>query len=398
MKKTCVIACIVALGVLSPAAHAQNGTEQAKALFLAGAAAYEAKNYIGAIRAFEGAQQLAPRPANLFSLAQAHRRQYALDSIPAHRTAAIDLFREYVKQVPKGEGRHDDAERALEELGATQQPQQEVASVSINSSGTPHAHVSLDGAAAVDAPLIGPTTPGKHHAVISADGYTSEERDVTAVTGQIVAVDVPLREKLARLVINAPTGAAIVVDGRPAGETPLAAPLAIGAGAHVVAITKNGHEGWVSELDLARGEDRKIDAPLPTTKQRTIALALLVAGGVAVVGGATCAALAKFYLDQANGIVASGKTQQLQLDPDYNNWKFDVDARGAMLIASAASFASAVVFAGTGLALYVFDKPSTTAAMSEHTNKPTERKTPTDLTITPVATWNSVGVSALLRF
>jgi hypothetical protein len=398
-KRRYVIAFALALGAFFPAARAQaqNGTEQAKALFLAGAAAYEHKDYLGAIRAFEGAQQLAPRPANLFSLAQAHRRQYAIDSIPTHRSSAIDLFREYVKQVPKGTARYDDAQRALEELGAAPQAQQEVASVSINSSGTPHAHVSLDGAPAVDAPLIGTTTPGKHHAIISADGYANEERDVIAVTGQIVAVDVPLREKPARLVINAPSGAVIVIDGRPAGETPLAAPLAIGAGAHVVAISKNGHEGYVSELDLARGEDRKIDAPLPATKQRSIALALLVTSGVAVIGGATCAALAKVYLDQANGIVARGATVQLTLD-DYNAYRFAVDTRGAMLIATAASFASAIVFAGTGLALYVFDKPSTTAHTAEHTDKPTDHKTPTDLTITPVASWNTVGVSALLRF
>src|SRR5450432_522752 len=151
------------LVTLAAPAHAQD-VEQAKALFLAGAAAYEKHEYGAAIQAFEGAQRLAPRAPIVFSLAQAHRRQFYVDGNADHQRAAIDLFRDYIKQVPTG-GRHDDAMRALQELGAlAPQHTHDVASVSINSSGTPGARIALDGATAVDAPLIGPVTAGKHHA------------------------------------------------------------------------------------------------------------------------------------------------------------------------------------------------------------------------------------------
>jgi len=155
------------LALAAPRLAFADDVARAKTLFLAGAAAYERHDYVGAIEAFEGAQKLAPRPAIVFSLAQAHRRQFYADGNTDHQRAAIDLFREYIKDVPSG-GRHEDAMRALQELGAlAPQAASVVARVSINSSGTPGARVSLDGADPVAAPLIGPVKAGPHRAVIS---------------------------------------------------------------------------------------------------------------------------------------------------------------------------------------------------------------------------------------
>jgi hypothetical protein len=379
----------------APRVARADSVEQAKALFSAGAAAYDKHDYVGAIRAFEGAQQLAPRPAIVFSLAQAHRRQFYVDGNAAHQKTAIDLFRDYVKEVPSG-GRHEDAMRALQELGALS-PQQDVASVSINASGTPGARVALDGAAPVEAPLIGPVSPGKHHAVVSADGFVTEARDITAISGQIVALDVPLKEKLARVEIVAPSGAAVDVDGRPSGETPLAAPLELGAGPHLIAITKNGHDAYASELELGRGEQRRISAPLPASRQRTIAIDLLLASGALAVGGGVSAALAAVYLGQANDVLALKNSQNIGA-PDVARYNQAVDFRAAFLVATAASFGTAAVLAATGLVLYVFDKPTVSAVKSEKA-KPTERKpVPADLAVSPLLSPSTVGVSALLRF
>ena len=398
MKRTAFATALLLLLAADARAQDANAVEQAKALFNAGAAAYERHDYSGAIRAFEGAQQKAPRPAIVFSLAQAHRRQFYVDGNAAHQKAAIELFRQYAKDVPSG-GRHEDAMRALQELGALS-PQQEVASISVNASGTPKARVSLDGAPPVEAPLIGPVSPQKHHVVITADGFVTEERDITAINGQIVALDVPLKEKPAIVTVTSQAGAAVQVDGRPAGETPLLAPLELASGAHLITLTKNGRQPFSSEVELARGETRKLDAPLPTTKQRSIAIGMLVSSAVVLVGGGVCAGFAAGFANAAQSIYSKIGNVNITAN-EAAQYATDKDLRNGMLYATGISFATAGVLAATGLVLYVFDTPTPTAP--SHTERgptaPTEHKTePTEISIAPLVSPNVVGASALVRF
>jgi tetratricopeptide (TPR) repeat protein len=396
MKRAAIAMSLFLLCARGASAQDANAVEQAKALFNAGAAAYERHDYAGAIRAFEGAEQKAPRPAIVFSLAQAHRRQFYVDGNAAHQKTAIELFKQYAKDVPSG-GRHEDAMRALQELGALS-PQQEVASVSVNASGTPNARIALDGAPSVEAPLIGPVTPTKHHVVVTADGFVTEERDITAVNGQIVALDVTLKEKPAVVTIAAPGGAAVQVDGRPVGETPLLAPLQLGSGAHLITLAKNGHDAFSSELDLARGESRTLTAPLPTTKQRSIAIGMLVSSGIVALGGGVCAGFAAGFFNAAQSINSKIGKVNITAD-DASSYATYKDLRLAMLYASGISFATAAVLAATGLVLYVFDSPVPSAPRTERGPKPTEHKTePTEISIVPTIGPNAFGASALLRF
>ena len=388
-------AAIVLICAMWPSAAWAEDTEQAKALFAAGAAAYDQHDYAGAIRAFEGAQKAAARPQIEFSLAQAHRRAFYVDGNADHQKAAIDLFRDYVKQVPSG-GRHEDAMRALQELGALS-PQRDATSVSINSSGTPGARVSLDGEPSLAAPLIEPTRAGKHHAVISADGFVSEERDIMAVEGQIVALDVPLKEKQARVVLTAPSGATVSVDGRAVGDMPVA-PIDLPSGTHVLTLTKNGHDAYSHEIELGRGEQRRVDAPLPVTKQRVIAEALLVTSAVTVVAAASFAVIAATYLAQAEAILTKKGQQNIDIN-DYNAYNDARSNRTTWLDTAAASFAGAGVLAVTGLVLFVFDRPSAPSPSEERKTKPTEHKAvPMYLAFTPLLSPTMLGASAQLRF
>lgn len=397
MRRACAI--LLACVTVASAARAQAQTpaqlEQAKALFTAGAAAYEKHDYTGAIRAFEGANQIAPRPAIAFSLAQAHRRQFYVDGNNAHQKTAIELFRAYVKDMPSG-GRHEDAMRALQELGALS-PQQDVANVSINASGTPGAHVSIDGAPLAEVPLIGPVSAGKHNVTISADGFVTETREITAVNGQIVPLDVPLKEKPAVITIAAPSGVTLSIDGRVSTES-ATRPIELGSGAHVVSLVKNGHEAFSAQVYLARGESRRLDVRMPATRQRSIAIGTLVASAVVVVGAATCAALADAYLQQAQTIDNLGRrgniTEQNRLD--YNN---ALELRRDFLTAAGIGFVGAGVLAAVGVVLYVFDTPSPNAVkMEQHAPKVPEKKTEPDLAIAPILSPNVLGASALVRF
>jgi hypothetical protein len=395
------LAAALVLAIATPAL-ADEATDQAKMLFSAGAAAYEKRDYNMAIQAFDAAQRLAPRPAIVFSLAQAHRRQYYAAGKADELKAAVDGFREYIKEVPSG-GRHEDAMQALQELGANADRghEQDVASVSINSSGTRGAHIIVDGGMPSEPPLIGPLATGAHRVVIAADGYVTETRDITAVAGKMVALDVPLKEKPAHVVLNAPGGAKVDMDGRPMGDTPLSAPIETTPGAHLLSVTKNGHDAFIREIELGRGEDRRLDAPLPSSRQRKIALAMI---GTAAVAGVTSAAFLSVMIveqAQANQLVNLQATRALTKDEaaSYTDLR---QTRNDWAVVTGATFVGAAALGVVGLLLYAFDPPSTSSAhhdMDQPKPKTTpEHKEPTELAIAPIVTPSTLGVSALLKF
>src|SRR5206468_6795596 len=90
----------------------------AKKYFDAGRQAYEAGDYQAATAAFEESYALSPRPAIVFSIAQAYRQQYFVDRDASKLRRAIALFTEYLNEVPKG-GRRNDALRNRSDLEET---------------------------------------------------------------------------------------------------------------------------------------------------------------------------------------------------------------------------------------------------------------------------------------
>ena len=404
---------VAMLAASAPARADTNPVQQAKALFSAGASAYDKGDYVAAIQAFEGAAKLAPRPALVFSLAQAHRRQYYIDSKAEHLRAAVDLYRAYLEQAPEG-NRRADASQALQELGPAAQKLggdheatkvQEPARISIHSSGTPGARVSLDGGKTVEAPLIGPVPAGKHTVVISAEGFFDETREVTAVDGTIIAEDVALRERPALVtLLRADDGARVEVDGRFVSTTPLHAPLEIAPGSHLLTVTKNGHEAFARDLDLGRGETRTLDAKLAPSKQRSVAAWLFGAGGVAVVAGGAFLTVAMVEEGNASSILDSRATRNLTA-ADLDRYDAARRARTSWTVASVAGFASGAVLAATALVLYLFDPPSTpSAARRDDAPKPAgapqRRVEPAEvgLGFTPWLAPNFIGGGAEVRF
>jgi len=96
--------------------HAQdNPLDKAREYFQAGAQAYAVGEFAAATQAFEQAYQLVPRPAVLFSIAQAERKQYFLDHQPEHLHKAIGPYKRYLDEEPQS-GRKSDAVQALSEL------------------------------------------------------------------------------------------------------------------------------------------------------------------------------------------------------------------------------------------------------------------------------------------
>ncbi len=408
MKRALIVtASMIALALAVPARA--DDVEQAKSLFAAGASAYEKGDFIGAIQAFEGAQKLAPRPAIMFSLAQAHRRQYYVDGKAEHLRAAVELYRKYIADAPQG-NRRADASQALAELaplaerlggGSSEGPKaKEPARLSINSSGTPNAKVSLDGAAPVDAPLIGPVAPGAHKVRIFAEGFIDELRDVTAVDGTMIAQDVPLREQPAEITLKTDAGAKVDVDGRTEGTTPLARPLSLTAGAHWITVTKNGREAFAQEVTVARGEKKTLDATLPGSRQRTTATVVLLSGVAAVVAGGAFMTVALVQEAKATNILEQQGVNALTPN-DLDRYDSARKARASWTTASIVGFGAGAALLAAGLVLWVFDAPHVgTAPRRDDGPKtgPSRKVEPVEVGFAPAFGPGYVGGAASLTF
>jgi hypothetical protein len=327
---------IVCAGVLvvtrdatgQPAAT-EGETDRAKVLYAAGASAYAAGNFGAAVQALKEAYDLAPRPTVLFSLAQAERQLYTLERQPALLRDAIGHYRTYVEQTPQG-GRRTDAVEVLGEL------ESEAAHVAADSPKAEPAHaaatrlmitaravgavVSIDGAEHDESPVIEETRPGPHQVVTRAPGYFEDARTVTSIEGSLVAVEVTLRERAARVDLDVPDGTEVLLDGKSMGTAPLDA-LDVAAGTHLLGFSRAGYVPELRTFAAQRGASIEVAAKLRMTAQRKVAYAILGVGAAGAVAGAVATVVTLVAENQAKDIAgdaAAGNISQAQLD-DYNS-------------------------------------------------------------------------------
>lgn len=410
MKKT-LVALAIALCTTSAFGQTKEQLEQAKALFNAGAQAYSIGEFLASIQAFEEAYKITPRPAILFSLAQAERRQYAVDHDPKRLERAVVGFRKYIAEVPQG-GRRADAVQALGELEPALEKEKakgmvapvapvvaKVAARVMVTSPTPAAQVSLDGGTASEAPFIGEVKPGKHTVMVTAKGHDPESRDIQLVDGGLVALDLPLKEKPALLAIDAPAGAEITIDGRVIGVAPLTSPTPLTHGRHYVAVMKNGAVAWTREVDAVRGETKRISSDPPTSGQRKVAWVFLGTSVVALGTGGVFTLLALNRENKAQEVLderARGNIPASRLD-DYDQYRTDRDRYRTW---STISFAAGGALAVTGILLYVVDRPSTPAREMPSEKAPTPAPKPVDpmMTAAPLLGPNLFGATFAMSF
>ena len=338
---------------------------QAKAYFRAGASAYEMGDYLAAIQALESAYRLTPLPAIAFSLAQAERRQYFVSRQRSHLDRAIELYRIYLGEVESG-GRRADATDALGQLeplaalgvssgdAITDAP---VAKTRLMISTTaPDARVRLDGGEASPAPLIAQVTPGVHKVSVEAPGYFTGEREVDAIAGELIPVEVELREQPALVLTRSSKETELHIDGTYAGRVEGERRLSLPSGTHVLSFARNGYELELVRAELSPGQSRTITAHLEPTTQRTAAITLfIVSGAVLATGGV----LTGFALDRENdAFEISDRRVEREISrrerADYGEATRD---RDRFRVAAGVSFAAALVGAVTGLFLYAFDQP-----------------------------------------
>jgi len=402
-----------ALALAPLAAAAQDATEQARMLFNAGAQAYEAGKYPAAIQAFAEAYKLTARPGILFSMAQAYRRQYTADRQPANLYAAVKRFREYIAKVEQG-GRRADAVQALSELepmaerlgGAAAAPppapERKPQTQLMVSTQTKDASIVLDGGKAVEAPLIAEVKPGKHRVQITAPGYFPEEREIPASEGSVVALDIALREKPGLLTIVARDGADVSIDGRLVATTPLARPLEVAPGRRYVVVQKRGHRPVAEDVDLARGEAKRLDVHLAVTGQRVGAYVLMGLGAAGVAGGGTVAALAVFQQRKAQDLDTRRQTKGGLTAAELADYEHAKALRDDLRRVAGGALAGALAVGVTGILLAVFDQPAVTPPArrdeAPKPEKPAPRERPMEMSAAPIVVPGFYGLSVSARF
>lgn len=363
-----LLAASVALLIVAPRQAAAQA--EAKQYFDAGAAAYSAGDYQAAIQAFDAAYRVSPLPAIGFSLAQAERRQYFVSHEPEHLLRAIDLFHSYLAQVPTG-GRRADATDALAQLEplalalqrdsaapAATAPAAEAKTRLMVRCEAPHASIALDGGKPAPSPLIVETGAGPHRISVAADGYFTDERTVTAVAGELVPIEVVLRERPATLIVRERDGADLYVDGvlALAGSAPRDR-IELHAGRHVIAFSKRGHRADTRVVRLARGQTRELRPVLAWTGQRVASVALMVVGGSTLGLGLSLAGLAIEREDDARKLSDQRKTAPLT-PPQLAEYHDALETRGRLRIAAIAGFSASAACLLTGALLFQLDETS----------------------------------------
>jgi tetratricopeptide (TPR) repeat protein len=353
---------------------------QSKAYFKAGAAAYDMGDYLAAIQALEAAYALTPLPAIAFSLAQAARRQYFVSHDRAQLELAIRLFRAYLQEVPS-KGRRADAAEALGQLEplagaavageaigpATAQPERTRLMLSCE---TPGALISLDGGPPASSPVIAHVSPGAHKFQVTAEGFFALERSVEAIAGELVPVEVTLREKPATVIIDTSPAADLYIDGRHEGTLDSPKHLLLPSGTHALSLRRNGYRLASVSAELAPGSTRSISVELQQTGQRKTAYAMFIAGGASLVAGAILTGLAVEREDHAQAILDQREERNITAD-EFHDYQDATSARDRLRVGAAVSLTGAAAMLITGLVLYAIDQPSTVEAAPSRGGSPT---------------------------
>jgi hypothetical protein len=320
--------------------------------------------------------------------------------------AAIAHYEAYVKEVKEG-SRVPDAVDALSELGplaAKLEPStgggtaatapSTAAHLTIYSSAE-HARVSIDEAAAVDAPFIGDIAPGKHRVRVMADGYVEATRDVVGEAGGRTTLDVPLEEKPALLAVTSERTCDVYVDGRSVGVAPSARPIPVASGTHVVSFISNGRRIVNKDVTFERGREEKITVEFERSGQRNIAYAFL---GTGIVSLATAGAAGIVAIVEENKAISIRDATGNISGPDLSDQNSATRQRDAWRTVSLVTASAGAALVGTGVLLFVFDKPELTQVPPPREKQNGPKKLEVDLAAGPLVTPGGGGLTVLGRF
>jgi len=365
-------AALLLLLVSGSTARAQDASEleRAKASFRAGANAYAAGDYLAAIQALERAYELSPLSAIAFSLAQAERKQYFVDRDRAHLARALALFRRYLEQEPRG-ARREDAQLALLQLepllGARTGASEPVAKTEARPtrlmivSDAPGARIALDGGPDAASPLIREVAPGTHHAIVRAPGFLAAERDVVALSGELILTEVSLKERPSVLYVWAPAAAEVYVDGVYVAQGGPLVTVPLDAGRHQLSVVQKGRRLVRRDVRLEPGQAHTEAFTLEPTTQRTVSEVLFIGAGAALGASLVLSGLAIRAENAAEDFLAQQRRTNVT-PSQLVAYNARLTERNRYRTTATVAVASAAGFFITGLFLHELDQPQSPGA------------------------------------
>lgn len=371
MRRQTLAACLIFVTGAAPwqpahAADAPKDDPQARQFFEFGAQAYSKGQYLLAIDAFEQAYALTERPGLLFSLAQAHQRQFRASADEAHLAKAIDSYRRYLARIGSG-GRQAEAQASLNALLAVAErlhpgnraapARAQVFGRLLLSSPTPNVTVTVNGDTIDSLPTALELPAERYKVVATAKGFEPRVQELAVVAGSSVPLNLELVPLPARVEVRGPVGAEVLVDGRSMGWLPLA-PLEVPAGEHWVSLRKAGKRTRTVLTRADRGAVAHVDLALETSFQRNAAWVTLGGAALAAGLGGTFALLSLGHDSDAKDLEARRQSDGRFTLEQAHELNDEVAARDRFRTYAVVSGVGALALAGTAAALYLSDTPS----------------------------------------
>lgn len=373
--------------------------------------AYRDGRYDEAADAFEEAYRVHPQAALLFNVAKCHEKSWLLRTREADLRAAVAAYRRYLAAVDRSspKSRHGEAEIALERLTPAFDKLGAPAAAPLeNPKSAPRttrlmvgasvvgASARVDDAPAKPLPFLEHVSAGKHRVRVTCPEYLDEDREVVVAEGELTPIHAEMRPAPGDLVVRAPEGTAIYVDGRFAGRAPLPAALRVPAGDHDVALLDGGRVPWGRRVTVARASNAVVEGAPKRSTYRWAAYGL---AGLAVLAGAGAGYEAGTALVR-DLRVRRFLTRREQGEPlgerDLANYASDVAAHEEAQ-SRALTFAIVTSVLGLGAAgLYFIDKPTVADVVYEH--EAPANTDPPRVSVTPVFTTTGASIDFTLRF
>lgn len=269
IRRTTWLALALWAACLGTTAEAQDAEARAtaRARFDRGVALFDEGRFDAALAEFQEAYRIAPSYAVLFNLAQVHARL-------GHAVEAVDAFERYLEE---GGARIPAQRRALAERElATQRERIATLVVEVNA-------------------------PGARQVRAMRRGYLPFSRVVEVGMGAEAELEIALEpdpaatEAQGTLVVHAPRGASVLVDGEPVDA---AFGIALPVGDHEMRIEMPDVQPFVQRVSVTAGETAEVAPVLRYTpaaraareagaaSQQMAGIALAITGGVLLAGGA----------------------------------------------------------------------------------------------------------------
>jgi hypothetical protein len=250
------LACLSVAALARAEPSAADKKTEARERFSRGLTLFNDGDNAGALAEFERAEKLLPNPIVLYNigLVQAAMGRAAdavktLDRVLAHPSLSAD-------RLARARKARDEAAARIARLDIT-----------TNVDG---AQIEVDNIPVGTTPLHAPVTvtSGTRLLAVVAPGYAPQRREITVAGNTRTRLEFklqPLEGQLAHLAVETNVlGAHVLVDGKPAGSTPLPATLALSPGKHTIEVQRPGYTTARKDVKLGEGASGEVAlTPVP---------------------------------------------------------------------------------------------------------------------------------------